>query len=471
MKKIGKQVVMILISVFLFSLLPIILYATTTGTINEKEVRLRATATSDGTVIELLNTNEEVEILEEKGQWYRVKYKEFKGYVLKKYVDIEEDTTNSIEQNTTNTLGDIEPEENTISNEVGTTNTVTTSTQPQLQEELKKGSKLTLTEAQDILARPLISSLTIGAIEPKEEILIIEIVNGWCYVSTKEAIGWIRLEKLVTNYEGQSTQQTVEDENPIQPQPEENKPEEPKKALNKTAYVITDGINFRDAPNTDSNILKVFIQNAKITLLEEEGEWYKAKSSDSIEGYILKTYVSDKKIETTSRSSSARKVTTTTGEVNYEANKQKLEETTLKEEKQTNESQEQAVIVETNKGEEIVAEAKKYLGKRYVYGGASPAGFDCSGFTMYIFKKFGVTLSHSATAQSKVGTTIPKNQLQPGDIVFFSDYKTYKGIGHCGIYIGEGKFIHASTESTGVITSSLNGGSYVKRYVTAKRMI
>lgn len=89
---------------------------------------------------------------------------------------------------------------------------------------------------------------------------------------------------------------------------------------------------------------------------------------------------------------------------------------------------------------------------------------------MYVYKKFGVGLSHSATAQSKVGSKVNKSNLQPGDLVFFTDYKTNKGIGHVGIYIGNNKFVHASTEKTGVITSDINSGSYKSRYVTATRL-
>lgn len=90
---------------------------------------------------------------------------------------------------------------------------------------------------------------------------------------------------------------------------------------------------------------------------------------------------------------------------------------------------------------------------------------------MYVYKHFGVSLSHSATAQSKKGTYVAKENLQPGDLVFFTDYETNVGIGHCGIYIGNGNFIHASS-GTGycVKISDLTSGSYKKRYETARRI-
>ena len=122
--------------------------------------------------------------------------------------------------------------------------------------------------------------------------------------------------------------------------------------------------------------------------------------------------------------------------------------------------------------EKFVAESKKYVGCPYVYGAAGSSSFDCSGFTMYVYKHFGYELSHSATAQSKKGTYVAKEDLMPGDLVFFLDYETMDGIGHCGIYVGDGNFIHASSGSGYCVkVSTLTSGSYAKRYSTARRLI
>ena len=142
------------------------------------------------------------------------------------------------------------------------------------------------------------------------------------------------------------------------------------------------------------------------------------------------------------------------------------------EENNDTESGNNNVETTSSKGEEIVAYANQYLGCSYVYGGSGPSTFDCSGFTMYVYKHFGYSLSHSATAQSYEGTTISKENLQVGDLVFFSDYQTLEGIGHCGIYIGNGEFIHASSGSGCCVkVSNLLSGSYNTRYVTARRLI
>lgn len=91
---------------------------------------------------------------------------------------------------------------------------------------------------------------------------------------------------------------------------------------------------------------------------------------------------------------------------------------------------------------------------------------------MYVYKKYGISLPHSARRQANYGTYVAKEDLQPGDIVFFKDYETMDGIGHCGIYIGNGDFIHASS-GTGycVKISTLLSGSYLTRYETARRLI
>lgn len=127
-------------------------------------------------------------------------------------------------------------------------------------------------------------------------------------------------------------------------------------------------------------------------------------------------------------------------------------------------------------GDKIVATAKQYLGTRYVYGGASPSGFDCSGFTMYVYKQFGHSLPHTATGQwqSSVGTKVwAMSALQSGDLVFFCDPSRSNGkaCSHAGIYIGGGQFIHASSSrSGGVIVSSLYDTYYNTYYVGGRHV-
>ncbi|WP_293008762.1 MULTISPECIES: SH3 domain-containing C40 family peptidase [unclassified Oscillibacter] len=120
--------------------------------------------------------------------------------------------------------------------------------------------------------------------------------------------------------------------------------------------------------------------------------------------------------------------------------------------------------------------ATQYLGTRYVYGGSSPSGFDCSGFTMYVFKQMGVSLPHSATSQWQSGKgqkLYSASELKSGDLVFFNDPSRSKGkaCSHAGIYMGGGQFIHASSaNSGGVIVSTLSSGYYNTYFVGGMRV-
>jgi cell wall-associated NlpC family hydrolase len=111
----------------------------------------------------------------------------------------------------------------------------------------------------------------------------------------------------------------------------------------------------------------------------------------------------------------------------------------------------------------VVGIAMQYLGTPYVYGGASPSGFDCSGFVMYVYAQLGVSLPHNAAAQYGSGTPVDRSQLQPGDLVFFN------GLGHNGIYVGGGSFIHSPHTGDVVKISSLSGW-YASTWVGARRL-
>ena len=110
-----------------------------------------------------------------------------------------------------------------------------------------------------------------------------------------------------------------------------------------------------------------------------------------------------------------------------------------------------------------VRDALALRGAPYVYAGSTPAGFDCSGFTSYVYGQLGIPLAHSSYDQWYAGQHIPRRDLQPGDIVFFA------GLGHVGIYIGGGQFIHAPHTGTVVQISSMSGW-YAATYVGARRV-
>jgi peptidoglycan DL-endopeptidase CwlO len=113
----------------------------------------------------------------------------------------------------------------------------------------------------------------------------------------------------------------------------------------------------------------------------------------------------------------------------------------------------------------VVGIAMQYLGVPYVWGGASPSGFDCSGFAMFVYGQVGISLPHNAAMQyNTVGVPVSRDELQPGDLVFFD------GLGHMGIYIGGGQFVHAPHTGDVVKISSLYDSWYASTYVGAKRV-
>ena len=120
----------------------------------------------------------------------------------------------------------------------------------------------------------------------------------------------------------------------------------------------------------------------------------------------------------------------------------------------------------------ILINAKKHLGGKYVWGGTHPKGFDCSGYMQYIYKKEGVGIPRTAYAQSKVGKEVSRFRLKKGDLLFFlTDKKRGIPVTHVGMFIGDGKFIHAASKRKGIIITSLDDSKYSLLFVKATRII
>lgn len=437
MKTIKKILIILMITLITCATMKV--YATSKGKVTQ-DTNLRKEMKNKSTILEVIPKNDEFEILEDQGDWYKVNYKKIKGYIKKDNVEVtkkdEEEKQENTQSEDTKTDGD--NAEKNIANPAEGSNTVDEQKQ---EESIKVGDHVYAKIEQSLMIRPLINSIKLQSVAANQEVIVMEIVNGWAYVTINNTFGWVREDNLTST------------------KPEAPKKEESKQT-NKTMYVSVENLNFRKKASNESTVIDTLTQNEKVTVISDDGTWCKVKY-DGKEGYILKKYLSENKVkQTTSRSSTTRKEEAT-------KNQTKTENTIAK---KTNEATSVAKP-NTSKASQVVSIAKKYLGSRYVYGGASPSGFDCSGFVMYVYKQIGISLPRTSTAQSKVGTAVSKANLQPGDIVCFSNYRTGKGIGHSGIYIGNGQFIHASTEKTGVITSSINGGSHAKRFVTARRVL
>jgi peptidoglycan hydrolase-like protein with peptidoglycan-binding domain len=123
--------------------------------------------------------------------------------------------------------------------------------------------------------------------------------------------------------------------------------------------------------------------------------------------------------------------------------------------------------ISSSVAQRLLGVANQYLGVPYVFGGTTPSGFDCSGFTRYVYSAVGISLPRAADEQYNVGYDVAQSSLQPGDLVFFTTYTP--GVSHVGIYIGNSQYIDAA--NAGVSVDSLNNGYWASRYVGAKRVM
>lgn len=184
----------------------------------------------------------------------------------------------------------------------------------------------------------------------------------------------------------------------------------------------TDTVNIRAQASTESEIVGRLATGAAATLVDDSVEgWYEV-DKDGVRGFVSADYAEI----TDSNSSSLR--------------------------------------------QQIVDFAMQYKGCPYVYGASGPRSFDCSGFTRFVFSHFGYSLHRSAGDQWYDGTAISKGELQPGDLLLFNSGGA-KLATHAGLYIGGGKFIHASTSRTGVIISDLYSDYYTRVYAAARNIV
>ncbi len=205
---------------------------------------------------------------------------------------------------------------------------------------------------------------------------------------------------------------------------------------NSMGTISGSSVNVRSGPSTDYDVLGKLLEGTNVSVIGIEGGWYKIKFVELI-GYVHPDYLSVNGLVLTSVATGS--TTASTPEVDK----------TL--------------------AEKIIDYAYNYLGVPYVYGGESPDGFDCSGFTQYVYNYFGYAINRTATDQYENGVYIAYDDLALGDLVFFSS--NVKPIGHVGIYVGDGYFIHATSPGDVVRVTDLASEYYAARYVGARRII
>ena len=257
-------------------------------------------------------------------------------------------------------------------------------------------------------------------------------------------------------------------------------------AANMGTVVTEDGLNVRSEASTDASVLTVLSYGTQVDVLStsEDGAWHQITYGD-VTGYVSGDYlqVTEKKLygQVLSGPLNVR-----SGPSTDYAVVSSLSAGTVVELLETLDGWYQvengyvsgdyivqvdaAAAASAGQGGQLAQFALQYVGYPYVYGGASPSGFDCSGFVTYVAKQFGYSVSRTASAQMDNGTAVDRSQLQAGDLVFFNSGNPNKRATHVGIYIGGGEFVHASTSTTGVIISDLNSSYYTRTFVGARRL-
>lgn len=395
-----------------------------TGKITAETIRIRAEATTDSKIIEIGNAGESVEIIGLEGDWYKVRYKEKTGFIYKDYLEPDGDVT------TTSSSSDITEEPSQTVEEPYNDKAM------ELSNVVNKETSLYLL--------PSFTSVKIEKINKDQEIKLITTMANWAKIEFNQKEAWIPKTFLMKEV-------SVETSKPVEQQPEEQPttvPEEQQPSVstqpsvNKAGYISSNAsAHFRSGPSTSTQSLGKLPKNTKITITGEENDWYKV-SYNGKNGYISKSLVTEGEppATTSSRSQEEPRTATSSTESNIQSS-----------------------------SNNVVQVAETYIGSRYVSGGSSPSGFDCSGFTQYVYGKCGITLSRTSYTQATQGTSVNKSELQPGDLLLFHYYGS-SSIGHVGIYVGDGKFIHAANSNRGVVYDSINSGYYADNYAGARRL-
>ena len=495
----SKQKIVSIIIAFIILLFANISLGAGTATITVETARLRESPSQNASILELISLNEEVEILGQEGEWYQVRYNGITGYLRNDLLQVaNQDTNNTNTETNEGNTGDSQSTGNTTveinnttsegnttdqasnqttqntDNTADTSNTTTNETtsnevnnnvqneNTNQETELDITGKFTVSTDTNLKIVPLINALDTGTLQANNEVEIVELINKWAYVSNDTIQGWVRYDNLVKKE--QPTEQPQEQENTTEPQ--EQPEQETEGQSTQIKYVNTQTVNVRREASTSASIVTQININTEVEVLSEESGWYRVRVN-GVEGYVATTLLSDTKQET-SRGATEFRDTTSEQEESTENDTSSEQANTKTEDSSSNNSgssNSSTSDSNSNTGSAVLAFARQYLGYPYVYGGASPSGFDCSGFTSYVYKHFGVSLNRTAAGQASNGKAVKRSELQVGDLVMFCS-----PINHVGIYAGNNQIIHAANKTRGVVIDTISSGYYNTNYNCARRI-
>ena len=472
MKHLKKIICMMLVALMLTTSIVFSAGATGTiaygaGTVSASLLNIRSGPGTNYTIVDTVSNGSKVVILEQsETDWYKINYNGSEGYVSAQYIK------NVL------TAEDFDA--------VGTVND------------------------SDVRFRtgPSTSNSIIGTLAENTEVEIIGINSGWYKIVHNGNTGYMRSDYIDIISESQSAGEETTSETEDTTAPEEQAPETSETPVNKSGSVTGNSVRMRTEPSLSAPIMGLLNKGTKVDVLAETDNWYKITyggntgymSSDYISlaagseeseqapettdpdveamdevGYVTGNYVRFRKgpatntaIITTLNNGTSVKITGKTDgwyqiQYNGSTGYMSADYISVGEAPTSSEGSEL--------GRQIADYTLQFNGGRYVYGGSSPSvGFDCSGLMYYVYGQFGYSIQRTAGRQYYYnGVYVSKGELQPGDLVFFSS-NGYE-ITHVGMYIGDSKFIHASTTATGIKIDSLDSSYYQRVYYGAKRII
>ena len=427
-----------------------------TGVTNSETTRLREESNSDSKTLTLIPIYQEMEIISKEGEWYKVKYNEIEGYIFAELLDVTGEIENNSKPNEESNANTQIPEVPTepVEKEPSNENADNKNSPQNLPIDMKTKNEI------NVKITPLINSNSIGKIEAEKQVTVTEIINDWCYITSQNLSGWTRTVSLT---------QIVEE--PVVVPPVEVPGDDTNTDIEvetKVGYVSATSLYVREQPTVESKIIHTVFTNQEVEITQELNSWYQVNIGN-ISGYVASKYISDTKVDVTSRGSNESRNPIENEVVENVQIENVQEEKTVEEALGEQIEEPDKEDITSDLGKQIVEYAKEYLGCKYVSGGTTPKGFDCSGFTQYVYAHFGISITRTSKTQAKDGEYIEKNELQLGDLVIFNN-DSNSSVGHVGIYVGDNSFIHAANPKKGVVITSLSNSYYEARYVSSRRV-
>lgn len=360
--------------------------------------------------------------------WAKISYKNKEAYVSKDFLTNEKSNKKVVSE-AKKQVSKNNPEVKNVKSEVKSKST-------------EKSVDMWVKSPVYIRSEKSISSIKLGVLEKNTKVQGV-VEDGWFKTSVNGNNGFISIKYL----QNTKIEEKKNDELPVS----EVKNKEQVKKSNSTKFAgtnftgyVKEAVNVRDKDSMDSNVVSVLEKGTKVSGIKGK-YWLKLSEGR----YISVNYIQD--------------------------NKDESNQTIDTEVKDSYKKESNSKVVRPNEGgsgSAVAQAAYNYLGEKYVWGSAQPGvGFDCSGLTSYLYNKVcGISLYRNSAAQSNNGYPVSKSNLKQGDLLFFSTNGS-GSISHVGIYVGNGKMIHASTPSTGVIISDIDSNYYSSTFVTARRIL